>query len=157
MSSISRTFISKQTPINQILKQKSTHYQPSTSTVLSCRSNSTEPLCIIRVQKGSFHPQTSGQSPNRVTTWSKNQGVRSEAMKGPRFEQTAMDLQPFPLAAIDLIHQQPISMVSGRVASCDGGGGALGHPRIFINLDKPGYHPCSYCGLRFEQEAHDHH
>ncbi|KAH9825028.1 hypothetical protein DFH28DRAFT_942574 [Melampsora americana] len=134
MSSISRTLISKSPSINQLLK---TSNQSSSSKVLSCRFNSTE------VQKSSLHPQTSGQSPNRVTTWSKNQGVRSEAMKGPRFEQTAMDLQPFPLAAIDLIHQQPISMVPGRVASCDGGGGALGHPRIFINLDKPGYHPCS--------------
>ncbi|KAG0150224.1 hypothetical protein CROQUDRAFT_38763 [Cronartium quercuum f. sp. fusiforme G11] len=94
------------------------------------------------IQKSSFDPTLAGQAPNRVTTWSKNQIARSDAMRGPRFEQTSMELQPFPLAAIDLVHQEPIRMVESRVASCDGGGGALGHPKIFINLDKPGYHPC---------------
>lgn len=42
-------------------------------------------------------------------------------MRGPRFEQTVMELQPFPQAAIDLIHKEPIRLVSGRVATCDGG------------------------------------
>lgn len=58
------------------------------------------------------------------------------------------------------------------------GGGALGHPKVFINLDKPGPKACnywfvyfllsrfvdiilidliySYSGIRFEQD-HDHH
>ena len=30
------------------------------------------------------------------------------------------------------------------------GGGALGHPRVYISLEKPGAHSCGYCGLRFE-------
>lgn len=34
-------------------------------------------------------------------------------------------------------------------ASCDGGGGALGHPKIFINLDKPQICWCTYCGIPF--------
>jgi hypothetical protein len=25
------------------------------------------------------------------------------------------------------------------------GGGSLGHPKIYINLDKPGPHACTYC------------
>lgn len=25
------------------------------------------------------------------------------------------------------------------------GGGSLGHPKIYINLDRPGPHPCTYC------------
>ena len=36
--------------------------------------------------------------------------------------------------AIDLIAEQPVSQVGSRVISCDGGGGALGHPRVYINL-----------------------
>jgi len=97
------------------------------------------------------------QAPNRLTTWSENQNPRSEAMTGPRFEQTNYKHQPRPLAAIELIAQEPIRMVGGRVAVCDGGDGALGHPKVFINLDKPGAHPCTYCGLRFEQDvAHSH-
>jgi hypothetical protein len=35
------------------------------------------------------------------------------------------------------------------------GGGALGHPKVFINLDRNEPNECGYCGLRFEQE-HDH-
>lgn len=36
--------------------------------------------------------------------------------------------------AIDLIAEQPVSEVESRVISCDGGGGALGHPKVYINL-----------------------
>jgi hypothetical protein len=35
------------------------------------------------------------------------------------------------------------------VVACDGGGGPLGHPRIFINVDKPQVNCCTYCGLPF--------
>ncbi|KAL3310976.1 NADH dehydrogenase Fe-S protein subunit 6 ndufs6 [Cichlidogyrus casuarinus] len=44
--------------------------------------------------------------------------------------------------------------VETRIASCDGGGGALGHPKVYINLDQPGNHTCGYCGLRFVQKHH---
>lgn len=33
--------------------------------------------------------------------------------------------------------------------ACDGGGGPAGHPRIFINTDKPEISVCNYCGLPF--------
>ncbi|XP_057291626.1 uncharacterized protein LOC130614220 [Hydractinia symbiolongicarpus] len=59
-----------------------------------------------------------------------------------------------PNFAIDLIDEIPPMEVSERVVSCDGGGGALGHPKVFINLDKPGDHACGYCGLRFVKKAH---
>lgn len=36
--------------------------------------------------------------------------------------------------AIDLIAEQPVSEVESRIISCDGGGGALGHPKVYINL-----------------------
>lgn len=42
-------------------------------------------------------------------------------MVGPRFEQTAEAFQPRPLAAIELIAEEPIRLVEDRVASCDGG------------------------------------
>ncbi|KAI5480817.1 hypothetical protein MNV49_007227 [Pseudohyphozyma bogoriensis] len=98
-----------------------------------------------------------GQAPNREGTWTKGQAKREDAMVGPRFEQTAQQFQPRPLAAIELIAEEPIRLVNGRSAACDGGGGALGHPKIFINLDKPGPHGCIYCGLRYEQDHHHHH
>ncbi|EWC47410.1 hypothetical protein DRE_00378 [Drechslerella stenobrocha 248] len=78
---------------------------------------------------------------------------RAQAMVGPRFEQTDLKLQPRPLAAIELIHEEPVRFVKEHVVVCDGGGGPLGHPKIFINVDKPEVVPCGYCGLPF---AHIH-
>uniref|UniRef100_A0A8C2N161 Zinc finger CHCC-type domain-containing protein n=1 Tax=Cricetulus griseus TaxID=10029 RepID=A0A8C2N161_CRIGR len=50
--------------------------------------------------------------------------------------------------AIDLIAEQP-------VIACDGGGGALGHLKVYINLDKKTKTgTCSYCGLQFKQHLH---
>ncbi|KAG7500580.1 hypothetical protein JOB18_023729 [Solea senegalensis] len=36
--------------------------------------------------------------------------------------------------AIKLVAEEPVTDVEGRVVSCDGGGGALGHPKVYINL-----------------------
>ena len=33
--------------------------------------------------------------------------------------------------------------------ACDGGGGALGHPKVYINLDSKEVQTCPYCGMRF--------
>ncbi|KFY65102.1 hypothetical protein V496_02847 [Pseudogymnoascus sp. VKM F-4515 (FW-2607)] len=94
------------------------------------------------------------QEPNRATTWSRSQKTRELAMSGPRFEQTIVELQPAPAAAIELIHQQPVRWIHERTVECDGGGGPLGHPRVFINLDKPEICTCTYCGLPFANEHH---
>ena len=37
------------------------------------------------------------------------------------FEQTAMEYQPMPLAAIEMISKEPIRLVNTKIASCDGG------------------------------------
>ncbi|KAI9662786.1 MAG: hypothetical protein M1829_006130 [Trizodia sp. TS-e1964] len=94
------------------------------------------------------------QAPNRASTWAKSQRARSDAMTGPLFEQTVIEYQPQPYAAIELVHKQPVTWTKDRVVSCNGGGGPLGHPRIFINVDKPKICWCTYCGLPF---AHEHH
>ncbi|KAI2639724.1 zinc-finger domain-containing protein [Hypomontagnella submonticulosa] len=93
------------------------------------------------------------QAPNRKEIWSRSQRPRAAAMTGPRFEQTDFDLQPQPKAAIELIHRQPVRWTHDRVVACDGGGGPAGHPRIFINTDKPEIAVCGYCGLPY---AHEH-
>ncbi|KAF2646877.1 hypothetical protein P280DRAFT_465030 [Massarina eburnea CBS 473.64] len=94
------------------------------------------------------------QAPNRKGIWSRSQQPREKAMTGPRFEQSIFEDQPRPYAAIDLIHKQPVRWTKERTVSCDGGGGPLGHPRIFINTDKPQICWCTYCGVPF---AHEHH
>jgi len=101
-------------------------------------------------------PQVTPQAPNYAEVWSTNQRTRPSAGSSPRFEQTAMELQPNPLSAMEMIANEPIRLVHGRKAVCDGGGGPLGHPKIYINLDQPGPRPCGYCGLRFEQAPHQH-
>ncbi|KAG2206939.1 hypothetical protein INT46_005459 [Mucor plumbeus] len=96
------------------------------------------------------------QAENRTTTWSKSQRAKADALVGPRFEQMDLSTQPNPMAAIDLIAEVPIRFVKERVTHCDGGGGSLGHPKVYINLDKAGPHACTYCGIRF-QKPEDHH
>lgn len=96
------------------------------------------------------------QAPNRKTTWAKSQKPRAEALSGVRVVQRDIELQPRPYAAIELIAQKPIEYLGGHenIAVCDGGRGVQGHPKIFINLDKPGAHPCQYCGTRYAAEKY---
>ncbi|EKM83886.1 NdufS6, NADH-ubiquinone oxidoreductase complex I 13kd subunit [Agaricus bisporus var. burnettii JB137-S8] len=96
------------------------------------------------------------QAPNQPTTWTASQRLRPGLGSSPRFEQTNIDLQPNPLSAMELVSQEPVRVVDGRKAVCDGGGGPLGHPKIYINLDKPGPRACGFSGLRFEQAQHHH-
>lgn len=61
-----------------------------------------------------------------------------------------------PNPAINLIAKQPTAEVNSRIVHCDGGHANLGHPRVFINLDK-GVHTCGYCGQTFKQAPGSHH
>ena len=38
---------------------------------------------------------------------------------------------------------------------CDGGGGALGHPRVYMEMGAAGFVECGYCDRRFVLAAHD--
>ncbi|KAH6998465.1 hypothetical protein BKA56DRAFT_567749 [Ilyonectria sp. MPI-CAGE-AT-0026] len=97
------------------------------------------------------------QAPNRVGVWSRSQKPRAVAMTGPRFEQTDFSVQPRPQSAIELIHKQPVRWTHDRIVACDGGGGAGGHPRIFINTDKAEIASCNYCGIPYANEHHRKH
>ena len=39
--------------------------------------------------------------------------------------------------------------VATATLACDGGGGALGHPRVFLNLGAENAIDCPYCGRRY--------
>lgn len=41
-----------------------------------------------------------------------------------------------------------IEVETKRVA-CDGGGGALGHPRVYLEMGKNDYVECPYCDRKF--------
>eukprot|EP00744_Colponema_vietnamica_P005306 GILI01007783.1.p1 GENE.GILI01007783.1~~GILI01007783.1.p1 ORF type:complete len:133 (-),score=31.65 GILI01007783.1:95-445(-) len=62
--------------------------------------------------------------------------------------------------AEELIWKVPVVEVEGLVAVCDGGGGKLGHPVEYIQLNKRNLNEpeiCKYCGLRFIQKSGGHH
>lgn len=103
------------------------------------------------------------QAPNAPTVWSTSQRPRPVGTTGPRFEQANMELQPQPLSAMAMIADEPIRIVHGRKAVCDGGmhscyieriivlnisaagSGPLGHPKIFINLVCVRLSACKHC------------
>lgn len=53
-----------------------------------------------------------------------------------------------------MITQPEIAYTSTARVSCDGasdipGGAALGHPRVWLEIDEHGYVDCGYCDKRF--------
>ena len=42
-----------------------------------------------------------------------------------------------------------IEIVETRTVACDGGEGALGHPRVFLNMGAEGKVDCPYCDKLF--------
>ena len=43
--------------------------------------------------------------------------------------------------------------VDSRDVACDGGGGQLGHPRVFLAIDETNQATCPYCGKIFVLEG----
>lgn len=39
--------------------------------------------------------------------------------------------------------------IETRSVACDGGGGALGHPRVWLTVGEQGFVECPYCDKRF--------
>ncbi len=59
------------------------------------------------------------------------------------------------------MHPTEIILVQQTNISCDGGGGALGHPLVYLALPKSGQIDCPYCGRRYvldarAKQAHGH-
>lgn len=53
-----------------------------------------------------------------------------------------------------MIHHPETVTVKTRRVACDGasdipGGAALGHPRVWLEIDERGYVDCGYCDRRF--------
>ncbi|KAF2864561.1 hypothetical protein K470DRAFT_239693 [Piedraia hortae CBS 480.64] len=153
---LSRTYVSRTTTDNPV-PTNTPSVTPQTP-VSATNDTATSPMGAkdkpLQESVATAEELRSWQAPNRKDVWSTNQRPRNEAMTGPRFEQMIMADQPLPWSAMELIHQQPVRWTDSRVVSCDGGGGPLGHPRIFINVDKPQICFCTYCGVPF---AHEHH
>jgi uncharacterized Zn-finger protein len=42
-----------------------------------------------------------------------------------------------------------VIVVTSPVVGCDGGGGALGHPLVYLRIEREGEVVCPYCSRRF--------
>lgn len=40
--------------------------------------------------------------------------------------------------------------VSSKKVACDGGAGALGHPKVYLNMGEKSHVECPYCGKVFQ-------
>ena len=55
---------------------------------------------------------------------------------------------PVPIEPDSVLPPEVITVRSRRVA-CDGVGGALGHPRVWLEMGDDAYVECGYCDRRF--------
>ena len=46
-----------------------------------------------------------------------------------------------------------VRIVRSKRIACDGVGGALGHPRVFLEMGEANFVECGYCDRRFELAA----
>ena len=53
----------------------------------------------------------------------------------------------------DQIQVTDTKEIEGDDASCDGGGGALGHPRVYLTFGPKNQVYCPYCSKRFVRKA----
>jgi uncharacterized Zn-finger protein len=49
----------------------------------------------------------------------------------------------------DVTEEIEVFYLDSRTAVCDGGGGVLGHPRVFLAIDRSDEVECPYCSRRF--------
>ena len=55
-----------------------------------------------------------------------------------------------PFQQAPIIMQPPETKeVENATVSCDGGGGVLGHPKVYLTFDESGEIECPYCSRRF--------
>ena len=48
-----------------------------------------------------------------------------------------------------MIDAPETEIVTRHRIACDGGGGALGHPRVWLEIGDSGYVECGYCDKKF--------
>ena len=67
-----------------------------------------------------------------------------------------MQPAPPPVDPVSALEPPEVIFVDSHRVWCDGGGGALGHPRVYMEMGSAGYVECPYCDRRFVLGPHDH-
>lgn len=84
----------------------------------------------------------------------KPEAARSVPLKGAEAQ---TEVEPAP-ARGDLTPDLPapeLVTVGSRRVACEGVGGALGHPRVFLEMGEASFVECPYCDRRFVLRAGD--
>ena len=84
----------------------------------------------------------------------KTEAARSVPLKGADAQ---TEVEPAP-ARGDLTPDLPAAElvpVGSRRVACDGVGGALGHPRVWLEMGESNFVECPYCDRRFVLKAGD--
>ena len=68
---------------------------------------------------------------------------KPKASSNPEPAPARADLTP------DLLPPPEVVTVRSRRVACDGVGGALGHPRVWLEMGDEGFVECPYCDRRF--------
>ena len=55
---------------------------------------------------------------------------------------------------IPMIEEQKIIITKNKKEKCEGLGGALGHPLVYLKLDHTHQAECPYCGVIFKHADH---
>ena len=74
--------------------------------------------------------------------------ARKAPIKAPARRQRVEPAPAKPALTPNLPPPEVIVVRSGRVA-CDGVGGALGHPRVYLEMGEATFVECPYCDRRF--------
>jgi uncharacterized Zn-finger protein len=74
--------------------------------------------------------------------------ARKARNKGAEFQVQPEPMPAQPALTPDLPPPEVVYVRTGRVA-CDGVGGALGHPRVWLEMGEATFVECPYCDRRF--------
>lgn len=76
-------------------------------------------------------------------------GAASGQYTGRACERITLPLSYSARSAAMTIAPPETLVVTEKSVSCDGGDGALGHPRVFLNMGDQGWVECPYCDRKF--------
>ena len=75
--------------------------------------------------------------------------VCKPAMAPPALESLKMSADSTQVTAADPAGSPEVVVVRSRRIACDGVGGALGHPRVWLEMGEEPFVECGYCDRRF--------
>lgn len=88
------------------------------------------------------------RKPSAPTKTPARRAAKAPAKTSAKVASTAPARAPAQALAAVIPPPEVIAVPHGRVA-CDGGGGALGHPLVYLELGADGVAECGYCDRRF--------